>query len=95
MKSEKNIPITEKIILIHYLYVGGLTEKEVEHFMEKAAVNLTPKENNILSYFFPIKTGETRVECINPKLVSEEDFIEAKKVLDRNQEIVNNIIKSK
>ena len=53
----------------------------------------SPKEeDNIISYWIPVREGETRVECINPKLVSEEDFTEAKRVLDRNQEIVNNII---
>jgi hypothetical protein len=50
------------------------------------------EEDNIISYWIPVREGETRVECINPKLVSEEDFTEAKRVLDRNQEIVNNII---
>ena len=83
----------EKIILVHYINVGNMDYSDINKFMEEITVKFSPKEeDNIISYWIPIKNGETRVECINPKLVSEEDYSEAKKVLDRNQEIVNEII---
>jgi hypothetical protein len=64
--------------------------------MEDVVKNFSPEEeDNIISYWIPVREGETRVECINPKLVSQEDFTEAKQVLDRNQKIVNDIIKWK
>ena len=83
----------EKIILIHYINVGNIDGNNVSEMMENVVKKFSPKgEDNIISYWIPVREGETRVECINPKLVSEEDFTEAKRVLDRNQEIVNNII---
>ena len=83
----------EKIILIHYINVGNIDGNDVSEMMENVVNKFSPKEeDNIISYWIPVREGETRVECINPKLVSEEDFTEAKRVLDRNQEIVNNII---
>jgi hypothetical protein len=83
----------EKIILIHYINVGNIDGNNVSEMMENVVNKFSPKEeDNIISYWIPVREGETRVECINPKLVSEEDFTEAKRVLDRNQEIVNNII---
>ena len=83
----------EKIILIHYINVGNIDGNNVSKMMENVVNKFSPKEeDNIISYWIPVREGETRVECINPKLVSEEDFTEAKRVLDRNQEIVNNII---
>ena len=86
----------EKIILVHYINVGNIDGNDVSKIMEDVVKNFSPKEeDNIISYWFPVREGETRVECINPKLVSQEDFTEAKRVLDRNQEIVNDIIKSK
>jgi hypothetical protein len=86
----------EKIILIYYIYVGNIDRNDVSKVMEDVVRKFSPKEeDNIISYWIPIGEGETRVECINPKLVSEEDFTEAKRVLDRNQEIVNDIIKWK
>ena len=83
----------EKIILVHYINIGNMDYNDVNKFMEEVAVKFSPKEeDNIICYWIPVNNGETRVECINPKLVSEEDYSEAKKVLDRNQEIVNEII---
>ena len=86
----------EKIILIHYINIGNIDDTDVQRLMEDVANKLQPKpEDNIISYLIPIREGETRVECVNPKLVSEEDFSQAKEVLDRNQKIVNDIIKNK
>jgi hypothetical protein len=86
----------DKIILIYYINVGNINQKDVPLFMENVVKKFSPKEeDSIISYFIPIRDGETRVECINPKLVSPEDFTQAKRVLDRNQEIVNDIIKWK
>jgi hypothetical protein len=83
----------EKIILVHYINVGNIDGNDVSRLMEDVVKKFSPKEeDNIISYWIPVREQETRVECINPKLVSEEDFTEAKRVLDRNQEIVNNII---
>ena len=86
----------EKIILVHYINVGNIDGNDVSKIMEDIVNKFSPKEeDNIISYLIPVREGETRVECINPKLVSEEDFTQAKLVLDRNQEIVNDIIKWK
>ena len=83
----------EKIILVHYINIANMNYNDVNKFMEEVVVKFSPKEeDNIISYWIPVNNGETRVECINPKLVSEEDYLEAKIVLDRNQEVVNEII---
>jgi hypothetical protein len=83
----------EKIILIHYINVSNIDSNDVSKIMEEIINKFSPKEeDNIISYWIPVREGETRVECINPKLVSEEDFTEAKQVLDRNQKIVNDFI---
>ena len=83
----------EKIILVHYINIGNINYNDVNKLMEEITVKFSPKEEDIIiCYWIPVNNGETRVECINPKLVSEEDYSEAKKVLDRNQEIVNEII---
>jgi hypothetical protein len=86
----------EKIILVHYINMGNIDGNDVSKIMEDVVKKFSLKEeDNIISYWIPVRKGETRVECVNPKLVSQEDFTEAKRVLDRNQEIVNDIIKWK
>ena len=91
--KQQKVMSKEKIILIHYINVGNIDGNNVSEMMEDVVNKFSLKEeDNIISYWIPVREGETRVECINPKLVSQEDFTEAKRVLDRNQEIVNNII---
>jgi len=81
-----------KIILVHYINVNGLSRDETGEFMKTISENLTPKEEvDIISYYIPIAEGETRVECLNPKLVSENDFMEAKRALDKMKEMLSNI----
>jgi len=83
----------EKIILVHYINIGNIDRNDISQYMNEIVKMFSPKDgDNIIAYFIPIHEGETRVECINPKLVSEEDFAEAKKVLDRNQKIVDNLV---
>lgn len=54
---------------------------------------MIPKDKGIISYIVPVQS-DTRVECLNPKLVSDEDYKEAKKLLDRNQKIVDDLVKN-
>jgi hypothetical protein len=48
------------------------------------------QHENIICYFIPVQT-ETRIECINPKIVSEEDYKQALEVLERNKVIMDEI----
>ena len=84
----------DKIILVHYIGVGNLSTKEVEQHLHKITTELLPKDDGVINYVIPTR-GETRIECLNPKLVSEEDYKQAKELLDRNQKIVDDIIKLK
>ena len=79
-----------KIILIHYIGVGNLSVLRGKELLESVQ-EMIPKDKGIISYIVPVQS-DTRVECINPKLVSEEDFQEAKKILDRNQKIVDDLV---
>ena len=82
----------EKIILVVYVNVSNIKITKRAIFMKKVTNKLSKEEDGIISYFIPIENGETRIECLNPKLVSEEEFSKAKEILDKNQEIVNDII---
>lgn len=86
----------EKIILVYYVYVGDMSPNEVEDFINQLNNGLSSIEsqNNILSFIVPTKTENTKIECINPKLVSDEDYKHAKKVLSNCKKKMNNFIKS-
>lgn len=83
----------EKIILVHYIHIGNMNVNDVSRYMKEFSETCKPKEEDIISYWIPVKNGDSRVECINPKLISDDDFNEIKKVLDRNQQIVDDFTK--
>ena len=85
----------DKIILVFYINVGNRDNSEVYEFMDEIKTSLDPKTEDIMRFLIPVRTGETRIKCINPKIVSKEDYEQAKDVLERNQKIVNDFIHSK
>lgn len=86
-KNRKQIPLIEQIILVHYIDVGNISMADVKPFIEKIAIMMRPKpEEQCYSYFVPIRNGDTRVECINPKLIGEDEFKKSKDTLDKAQE---------
>lgn len=81
----------EKIILVHYIDVGNMPASEVHEHMLKIQKMLYREEQDTVNYIVPIQ-GQTRIECLNPKLVSEEEYAKAKEMLDRNQKIVDELV---
>jgi len=86
-KPVKVVPLIEQIILVHYIDIGNISMEDVEPHIQKIAIKMRPKpEEQCHSYFIPIRNGDTRVECINPKLIGEDEFKKAKDTLDKAQE---------
>lgn len=81
----------DKIILVHYVDVGSMDAARVHEHMLNIQKMLHREEQDTINYIIPIQ-GQTRIECLNPKLVSEEDYKQAKEILERNQKIVDEIV---
>lgn len=74
----------EKIILIIYINVDGLSRARGEQVMSEM-VNAFGNTETILHYIIPVLQGETRIECVNPKLVSEEEYMDVRKLMEETQ----------
>lgn len=74
----------DKIILVCYVDISMMDNEDVPMYMNEVAAILKRENDQILHYLVPIKS-ESRIECLNPKLVSEEDYAEAKAILERLQ----------
>lgn len=76
----------DKIILVHYVAVGhkspSKTREYIQHYMEV----FDSKDDGIISYIIPTRDENTRLECINPKLVTPAEFDDARRILDRAKE---------
>ena len=81
----------DKIILAHYINVGNVSPQKVAEIMSEVSKSLVGQDD-VLHYIYPITQGDTRVDCINPKLVTGEEYKYAKEVLSFNESLVKTII---
>jgi hypothetical protein len=82
----------DKLILVHYIDTGNLDMVDVPGYIEKIARKMSSEKDEHMSYFVPIR-GETRIECINPKLVDEKEFQVHLDSLNRAKEEYERVIK--
>jgi len=64
----------EKLILIHYIDVGNISYKDVEGHLLKIRDQMSSPKDEHISYFIPVRDSDSRVECINPKLVDKDEY---------------------
>lgn len=81
-----------KVILVCYLNIGNLEQEDIPRYIGNISKNLQ-KNKDVLHYFIPMRQGKSKIECINPKLVSENDYKQAKEVLNNSQKTINKFLK--
>jgi len=73
----------ENIIIVHYVGVGNLPEYQVRELMSSYLKLIKNDEEGVTHYMIPSNCRNTRIECINPRLVSKKDYSDAKAALDK------------
>jgi hypothetical protein len=82
----------DKLIIVFYISIKGLPIEDVEQYITDVAHNFKAEKDE--KYFFmPIRDGESRLECLNPKMVSEDDYKQAMNMLESNQKMFVNFLK--
>jgi len=64
-----------KLILVYYISVMHLDYEDIPEYMQKIRDKINISDLNGHSIFIPVLTQDSRVECINPKYITEEDLI--------------------
>lgn len=75
---------TDTVILVFYLSRSNYLPRQVDEIKK----TLPPE---VTTFFIPTD-GETRIECINPKMITGEEYVHVKKVLDECQSNVNGLL---
>lgn len=84
----------DKTILVAYINVSGVNDSDLSAFITEAVNSLKPEEDDsILFYAIPVRGEESRLECINPKLVSEEEFEKARLACEKITEKLKELTK--
>jgi hypothetical protein len=77
----------DKLFIIIYVNVGLIHPTDVSMCLEEIA-KVTKFDESVVRLIIPVREGETRVECINPKLLNEESYKEVEKTVEKLKEIL-------
>lgn len=82
-----------RLILVFYIDVSHIYKEDIPAYMNEVATELSKNDNNTDKYFIPIFEGDSRIECINPVMISEEEYAEVKRKIDEIDKIFKDLIK--
>jgi len=65
----------ENKILVIYIGVQGLRSEDIEDFVRKVSQRISPSTLNGEIIVIPTQSPDTRIECINPKYITDAELI--------------------
>lgn len=82
------IPPANKIMLAVYINVYNMPDEDIKEYARKISAQLK-KDNSYSFFIFPVKDQNTRIECIYPNFVYDEQIKEKLNICLDN--IINNL----
>lgn len=65
----------ENKIIVIYIGVAGIRSEDIEEYVNKITSKIVPESIKAEFIVIPIQSYDTRLECINPKYITEENLI--------------------
>lgn len=82
----------DKVILVFYIGVKDLSKEVAKQWMQKLSAQIQA-DKDCKNYIIPIpNSNEIKVECINPKLVSQEEFNQASLKLSQMNAFIDTLL---
>ena len=66
----------ENKILVIYVGVQGIRSEDIENFVHKLSKRIIPSSVEGEFIMIPTQSPDTRIECINPKYITDAKLIE-------------------
>lgn len=83
----------DKLFIVVYAGVHGFCDQTVSEILANIAHHMQ-YDDSVNTLIIPTRDSETRVECINPVLLSEEQYEETRKKIESLTEKVEEAIKT-
>lgn len=83
----------DKLFLVCYLNIGSIPAEDVSEYLHNFAEVFTYDES-IVKIIVPTREGESRVECINPVLLTDEQYEEVEEKVKNLEQEVETALKS-
>lgn len=65
----------ESKILVVYVGIAGIRSEDIDTFVHKVVGKITPTTFVGEIIIIPVQSSDTRIECINPKYITEAELI--------------------
>jgi len=65
----------ENKILVMYVGVQGIRMEDIQYFVESITKRISPETIKGEIIVIPTQSPDTRIECINPKYITDADLI--------------------
>ena len=62
-------------VLVAYISVVGIRSEDFESYMSEVAKRITPEDFKGTIIFIPTNEQNSRIECIDPKYITEQSLI--------------------
>jgi len=66
----------EKLVFVLYVGVQGLRSEDIEKFVTELSKRLAPTSIEGETIVIPTQAQDTRIECLNPKYITDAKLIE-------------------
>jgi len=67
--------IEENKILVIYVGVQGIRSEDIETYTQKVVIKIMPQIFQGEIIVIPVQSLNTKIECINPKYITDEELI--------------------
>ena len=75
----------DKLMIVFYVNIAPIDSAYVSEYLFKFA-RATMFDESIVRLVIPVREGETRVECINPQLITEDKYKEVEEAIEKIKE---------
>lgn len=82
----------ERLFIIVYLDVSRFSDQNIKEYTNHVS-NSLKYDDTINTIVIPVKDSETRIECINPVLLNEDQYKEVESKINELKERINGEIK--
>lgn len=80
------LKLDNPLIIVFYINVGNMSRMQMEDHLAKVMHEYkTEQPTNCITYFIAVSDQPTKVECINPKYVTDKEYKEIRDRLDKIQ----------
>ncbi len=90
---KKQLTKDDILIMVLYLDIENMSTYEAKKTFNSVQEKINKSKEEFEKWYIIPINGESKIECLNPKLLPENEYQKIKDQFDKNQEKINKILK--